>query len=98
METAIYVFQNLLKGIDDFNLYMQNGILQLGIEQLEGTLLTIVIVMLAIFDYLSLRRDLMKSVNKLPIVARYVLYTVVLVFIIILSPLDSSKEFIYFQF
>lgn len=98
IETAIYVFQNLFKGINDFDTYMENGILQLGIQGLEGTLLAIVIVMLTIFDYLSLRRDVMSSVKKLPVVPRWALYIVVLVIIIILSPLDSSKEFIYFQF
>lgn len=98
LSTAIYVYTHMLQGIGKFSEYISTGTKQLGIATLEGNLLTLVISMLAIFDYLSLRRDVFIAVKKLPVIVRWILYVAVLLVIIILSPLESAKEFIYFQF
>lgn len=98
MGTVIYIFQNMWKGIEQFDVYWQSGVLQLGFGIVEPYLLGIVIAILAVYDYLSLRCDVILSVKKLPAVIRWTIYVVILLIVIILSPTDSSKEFIYFQF
>lgn len=98
MGTVIYIFQNMWKGIGEFDLYWKNGVLQLGMSDVEPYLLGGVIFLLAVYDYLSLRRDVILSLKKLPAVLRYSVYVLVLLIVIVLSPTDSSKEFIYFQF
>ena len=67
-------------------------------SDVEPYLLGGVIFLLAVYDYLSLRRDVILSLKKLPAVLRYSVYVLVLLIVIVLSPTDSSKEFIYFQF
>ena len=95
---AIYILRNMFMGIQNLGLYVSTGVLQLGIKKTEGTLLTIVIVMLTIFDYLSLRRDVIRSMQKIPKVIRWAIYVAILLIVFALSPLDSSQEFIYFEF
>lgn len=98
MGTAIYIFQNMWRGIGQFDVYWQSGIQQLGFSSVEPYLLGIVIAILAVYDYLSLRRDVILAVKKLPLILRWFIYVIILLIVIILSPTDSSKEFIYFQF
>lgn len=95
---AIYVLKNMPVGIQNLGLYINTGVLQLGIKKTEGTLLIIVISMLAVFDYLSLRRDVITSMRRIPKVVRWMIYIVILLIVFALSPLDSSQEFIYFEF
>lgn len=98
MGTVVYMFQNMFKGIGEFESYWSSGVLQLGLGLAEPYLLGGVILLLAVFDYLSLRRDVILSVKKLPAVLRWALYVAVLLIVIVLSPANASKEFIYFQF
>lgn len=98
MGTVIYMFQNMWKGIGQFESYWKNGIQQLGFGLVEPYLLGWVIFILAVFDYLSLRRDVILSIRKLPVLLRWCIYVAALLTVVILSPTDSSKEFIYFQF
>lgn len=98
MGTAVYIYQNMFKGIEQFDVYWESGVLQLGFGSVEPYLLGAVILILAVYDYLSLKRDVILCVKKLPALPRWFLYVAVLLIVVILSPTDSSKEFIYFQF
>ena len=69
----------------------------LGIGWLEGIKIVGMLILLGIFDYLSLEKDVIAEVSKWKTGWRWLLYVSFIVMIFLLSP-ASSAEFIYFDF
>ena len=56
------------------------------------------VVLLGIYDYLSLKGDVILMVSKLNGFLRFALYVLLLVIIMLFSNKGIATEFIYFQF
>lgn len=60
--------------------------------------LLISIILLMVFDFFSLKRDLLKEFGKINVVVRCILYAVAIFLILFFMPLVIQQQFIYFQF
>ena len=71
-----------------------------GAIYVQGNLLGMAcsLVILTIFDYASLKRDVLICVGQQKKVLRWVVYVAFVIFIIFNVPITSGQEFIYFQF
>lgn len=56
------------------------------------------VILLMVFDYFSLKRDLLAEFGKLNVVLRCAVYMAAILFIIFFMPLVIEQNFIYFQF
>ena len=98
MEQVVYLFQNLFQGIGQVGTYLSSGIVALGITLREGILLGIAVFVLAVFDYLSLKMDVLQVLSTKKTAIKWAVYTVFVLYIFLFSPVNGSKEFIYFKF
>lgn len=92
---ACYVIKNIFVGMTDPSTYFVNTI---GL--LKGELLVILlsIGLLGVYDYFSLKTDVIQWISKRNIVIRWCVYIVLIWIIIFRVPVTSGSEFIYFQF
>lgn len=92
------VLGRLLVGAGDPLEYFSQGISVLNIPSEELTLIVVSILLLAVFDYVSLKKDVLLLIDKMPRVVRYAIYVVLVISIIYFVPVYGNNEFIYFQF
>jgi D-alanyl-lipoteichoic acid acyltransferase DltB (MBOAT superfamily) len=92
---ALYIITHLFSGLKNPKAYL------LTIKPVPGKLGVIKgflgIILLLVFDYLSLKTDVWERIKKLNIIIRYSLYFG-LIFSILLLMNTGSHEFVYFQF
>ena len=67
-------------------------------EWLDAFKMGVSVLLLLLFDYLSLHMDVWARVKKLGTVKRWVLYIGLIILIVFFKPLDSAAQFIYFKF
>lgn len=77
--------------------YLRDGCTSLGIGAWDAVKLVFILGLLAVFDYLSLKKDVLACVDKWKLPYRWLLYIGFVVLIFLLAP-ASSAEFIYFDF
>lgn len=99
-EDAIYVLSHMFDGILQPAAYFSFSSLYTGLGLDFVTLLGMAcsLVVLTIFDYASLKRDVLNCVGQQKKVLRWVVYVAFVIFIIFNVPITSGQEFIYFQF
>ena len=99
-QDAIYVLSHMFDGIRQPAVYFSFSSLYTGLGLNLVTLLGMVcsLVMLMLFDYASLKKDVLKSVGQQKIVVRWVIYIAFVIFLTFNVPITSGQEFIYFQF
>ncbi|MDO5573930.1 MAG: MBOAT family O-acyltransferase [bacterium] len=91
---AIYITTHLFQGYDITQALLDAGMTHLSIIK---TLLAIIVLM--VYDYFSLKHDLLIKIEKLKLPFRWLIYIIVTVLIIVLSLHNGVKqEFIYFKF
>ena len=61
-------------------------------------LVAVCAVLLMVYDYFSLKRDLLKEFGRLNVVVRCAVYVFMIMFILFEMPLVVTSRFIYFQF
>ena len=90
----------MFDGIRQPAVYFSFSSLYTGLGLNLVTLLGMVcsLVMLMLFDYASLKKDVLKSVGQQKIVVRWVIYIAFVIFLTFNVPITSGQEFIYFQF
>ena len=94
---AVAIIRGMFNGIKSPLTYLSNGFTAFQIPFLDGAGIAISILLLAIFDVFSLRRDPFCMLEKLPKYTRWVIYyTFLLLFFMMAS--FNSKEFLYSQF
>lgn len=95
---ALYVIKNLFGGILTPITYVLNGYADIGMPKEDVLAYSCIILILCIFDYLSLRQDVYERIGKMKTPVRWSLYFIIIWLIIIFTPVTSGSEFIYFQF
>ena len=97
---SIYIFTHSFDGITNLKSYILDGIA--GLKEIQGGTKNILglMIILAIYDYLSLKEDAILRLGRKNLVLRWGVYMVFAFFMssIILLPSVKSAEFIYFQF
>ena len=98
LEDAFYVLTHLFTGILSPVTYIKEGYqsLQLGMGGFITLLLPISLLFL--FDYLSLKMDVIARVRMLPPIGKWILYWLLLLVVFYFSISNTDQAFIYFQF
>ncbi len=100
LSDAFYVLSNMFAGITSPIGYVKGGLNALGINSSMFIHLVIIIAMLIVHDFLNLKHDVIKRMNRLPIVIRWIIYVIFIDLMIIwfLQYGADSGSFVYFQF
>lgn len=95
---AIYTLSHMFCGISDPIGYLFSGLsgLELTLSQLPNLCLSIFV--LAIFDWFSLKTDVIAAISSQKWYIRWPIYLVVVLWLMIMQPYEQASEFIYFQF
>lgn len=94
---AAYMLGYWYQGLNDPVHWLTSAFSNLGINLSTGLQLLLMLAILTVFDYLSLKRDVIASVSKWKLPLRWALYIGFMVLIFFLAPAESA-EFIYFDF
>ena len=92
---AAYIFTHFLKGIQTPGYYFTN---HLGMENIELLLVAVTILILAVYDYFSMKYDVIEKISERPVIIRCMVYVILIFIILVRMPSTSGTEFIYFQF
>lgn len=95
---AMYVFRHMIEGFSSPIAYFELGIRSVGFKtRLVATKTVLAVVLLSVFDFFSLKTDVIKKVSALPVAIRWMVYYIMLIFIFACAR-TSGTQFIYFQF
>ena len=96
---ALYIFTNLFSGITNIKAYfITNGYGCLMIHNFIRLKILFTLLVLAVWDYLSLKHDVIKSLTSHEnFIARYSFYFGIITLLILLNS-SGSTQFVYFQF
>jgi D-alanyl-lipoteichoic acid acyltransferase DltB (MBOAT superfamily) len=94
---AGYVILHLFDGILDPITYLYSGFADIGMVKMKFLTVTFGVLLLAIYDYISLKADCIDEISKMPLPVRYGAY-MLLLFLIMCFRATQQEEFVYFQF
>ncbi len=77
--------------------WLSSAFSNLGIGWLEGFRLVAMLLLLGVYDYISLKKDVIGIISKWKLPCRWLLYIAFIVIIFLWAP-ATSAEFIYFDF
>jgi hypothetical protein len=100
---ALYVITHYFAGIASPISYVRNGYIDLEITAVKFVKLAIPILMLAVYDFMSLKYDVIQAVSRKNVIIRwsvYVAFTLMIMFYIqyFVGAGNVSQKFIYFDF
>lgn len=95
---ALYVISNLFSGISAPVTYLSRGLDAIGLGITDLASIAGSLLILIIFDALSVKRDVIKTVSSCKPVTRWVIYSVFVLWLVLNLPVSNAAEFIYFQF
>lgn len=97
IEDAIYVICHLFDGIEHPMSYL-SGFFELSMIKTDWFYILPSILLLGIFDYFSLMKDVICEISAKKTVVRWGIYILFTLWLLINIPCSNSGEFIYFQF
>ncbi|MBQ6805851.1 MAG: MBOAT family protein [Lachnospiraceae bacterium] len=97
-EDAIWIISRLFWEISDPANYLKTAGICLGLSPLAGFGMCLSVVILGIYDYFSLKYDVIKEISNQKCLIRWPIYILLLVVIALFSEKGVATEFIYFQF
>lgn len=92
---AIFVIETIIMDLKTPSLFLYNT---LGLEKITLVFILFSILVLFIYDYLSLNRDVIKWISSKGIVLRWIIYLMLIWSILFCMPPSGTSEFVYFQF
>lgn len=98
VQDAFYIISNIFVGIGDVGTYLHTGFSVLEISKIDLIFLCASMLLLIIYDYISLKKDVIDTVSSSKSFIRWCVYCMFALWIIINLPVSDSTEFIYFQF
>ena len=99
MTDAVYIIRHMFDGITGgFVSYLYSGFVSIGLDRISLAYLLISVLILLIFDRLSLQKDVIESLSKKHTVSRWIIYVLFMLWTILNLPAVVATEFIYFQF
>ena len=98
MESAQIMLQKVFINIQNPLTYLSMGFKSLKIYTTASVRLSVMVVLLFVYDYFSLKHDVIEVISRLPQIVRWGIYLSFSLLILLLYPPNSGGEFIYFQF
>lgn len=98
IEESFYIIKNMFQGILKPELYFTVGITELGIDRYSFITIMVFILFLLVYDYISLKKDIILVVSRCSIIGRWLIYIIFILSICIFSRKGVAAEFVYFQF
>ncbi|MDR1570996.1 MAG: MBOAT family protein [Clostridiales Family XIII bacterium] len=98
MGEAAYVVSHMFEGISSPAAYVSQGLAAMGMYEVLLLYLAIQLALLALYDILSRRGDLLEKAGRLGLPAQCAVHVAGLLLILLLSDKGMPAEFIYFQF
>lgn len=95
---ATYVIRHLFSGINSPFMYLYIGFSSMGLDKLDLLLLALSIMVLVVYDYISLKEDVIILISSKKTFVRWIIYIAFSLWAILSLPVSDSTEFIYFQF
>lgn len=95
---AGYVLMHLFDGIGNPVNYLLIGLSDIDIGSKNLLKVLFSVTLLAVFDYFSLKKDVISYISSKKKVVRWIIYFGFLAWIFFNFPAEKSTEFIYFQF
>jgi hypothetical protein len=93
---AAYVISHVFAGLGNINLYLHTST---GLNKQKFLYIAILIMVVALYDYISLKKNVIEALGRQKVVIRIAIEYLVL-FCIIKALIDSTgtNQFVYFQF
>lgn len=98
IEDAVYVITHCFDGITYPIAYFAQGFSGIGLEKMEVFSLIPSFLVLVLYDYFSLKEDVITVISSKKTTLRWGTYCLFVLWIIMNIPVTHSAEFIYFQF
>ncbi|MCQ2497641.1 MAG: MBOAT family protein [Lachnospiraceae bacterium] len=98
LSDAIYVFQHAFDGISAPLAYLRDGFSKIYIDWTILLKMVVMIIPLGIYDYVSLKKDVIIEIGKKSLIKRWTIYVILLLVIVFFSQKGIAAEFVYFQF
>jgi alginate O-acetyltransferase complex protein AlgI len=95
---AFYVISHMFDGIGFIKVYAKVWYVSLSINKPIFLMLFILIFTVVAVDYVQLKRDMIELLSKKPMVLRWTIYVVFMLYVILLSYKGVPADFIYAQF
>ena len=95
---AMYVIGHMFTGIASPISYLKKGFTDIGMGKEELIKECLLILILAIYDYFSLSRDVIDRISKKKTIIRWIVYICFGLIVVFLSQKGVAAEFVYFQF
>lgn len=97
MGDAFYVIGHLFNGCQSPISYLKDGIRNISFSDLKLLEVTIALVILMIYDFISLKKDCIGWINEKNAVIRHA-FAIVFILLIITCGYTGQSTFVYFQF
>lgn len=97
LQEAILIITNLFYGCNEPVSYFLNGFYDIGLSMQSFIIPAISILILALYDFFSLKTDVIQWISSKPTFIRYSVYLAMLVFIMLFKA-SGEAVFVYFQF
>lgn len=88
---------HMFDGFGQVESYIQKGYHDLQLNRSDAFCIMISLVFLILYDLLSLKKDVLLLLDKLPKVLRWCIYYLFVIMVISLGE-HGSTQFVYFQF
>ena len=98
LSDAIYVFLHAFDHITSPVQYVMQGLTGMALTILSCFEILLMLTVLLLFDFFSLKRDTIVRISEMKPVLRWTIYVVFLLLMLYLLPTNPSGQFIYFQF
>ncbi len=95
---AVYVISHMFEGIASPVAYLKNGFVGIGMNKAVLLKIFINVLVLAVFDFISLTCDIIEMINQKSIIVRWIIYIGFVYLILTNLPVSNVTTFIYFQF
>lgn len=98
IQDALWIISRLFWDIARPHTYVKTGITCLGLSPAAAAGMFLSVVLLTVYDYVSLKTDVIEAFSRQKCFLRWPVYVLLLVTIVLFSPKGVATEFIYFQF
>lgn len=95
---AFYVISNCMAGFTNPIAYLYVGFADLGLGKDMLAVLGFFILIMGVYDYISLKKDFVEWISLKNKVVQWIFYVVIALIVIFFSKKGVAAEFIYFQF
>ncbi len=98
VQDAVYIIGHSIDGIGSPISYLHSGFSSIGLRKKPLLFLAISLIGLMIYDYQSLKTDVITVISEKKTAERWLIYVFFLLWMIFNIPTTNATEFIYFQF